>query len=68
MLALSSVQATWPEKKWGETAGGILSTAINSGDFEELIDVALAKRDVKAAAFWYKSAKELALPTEAALL
>lgn len=38
------------------------------GDYEELIDVALAKRDVKAAAFWYKSAKELALPTEAALL
>lgn len=39
------------------------------GDYEELIDVALAKRDVKAAAFWYKSAKERnSLPTEAALL
>eukprot|EP00434_Breviolum_minutum_P034245 symbB.v1.2.030299.t3/scaffold3332.1/size58911/4 len=38
---------------------------LNAGDYEELIDVALAKRDVKAAAFWYKSAKELSpLPTE----
>ena len=53
---------------------GILSFSFSAftrleGDYEELIDVALAKRDVKAAAFWYKSAvPELALPTEAALL
>ena len=73
MLALSSMQATRSQTKWGNAPAFFPFHSVHlhgwKGDYEELIDVALAKRDVKAAAFWYKSAKELSpLPTEEALL